>query len=149
LIQWREAVTRQIENQGGIVPAAASCGVLRLKINFQNNWTWKASDAGAYRIEAQVRDAMHAGKDGLDDRRLERLEIVESETASEEKAVPEANPLIAVLGTNFNSKRSVAFSPDGMILASGSDDETIKLWNVSNGTVIRTLEEHSERGAPY
>jgi len=34
---------------------------------------------------------------------------------------------------------SIAFSPDGKILASGSYDKTIKLWRAANGEVIRTL----------
>jgi len=33
----------------------------------------------------------------------------------------------------------VSFSPDGKILAAGSWDNTIKLWNVSDGLLIRTL----------
>ena len=40
---------------------------------------------------------------------------------------------------------SVSFSPDGNILASGSEDHTIKLWDVSNKQELLTLSEHSDR----
>ena len=36
--------------------------------------------------------------------------------------------------------RSVAFSPDGNTIASGSDDKSIKLWNPQTGDLIRTLD---------
>jgi|GEM_PF-787108 len=38
---------------------------------------------------------------------------------------------------------SVAFSPDGTKLASGSYDNTIKLWNTADGSLIRTLSGHT------
>ncbi len=37
---------------------------------------------------------------------------------------------------------SVAFSPDGKILASGSWDYTIRLWNVNTGELLKTLIGH-------
>jgi WD40 repeat protein len=39
---------------------------------------------------------------------------------------------------------SVAFSPDGHILASGSEDKTVKFWDVASGRELRTLRGHSE-----
>lgn len=38
--------------------------------------------------------------------------------------------------------RSVAFSPDGQFLASGSEDNTVKLWSVNSGQEIATLYGH-------
>ena len=38
---------------------------------------------------------------------------------------------------------SVSFSPDGTKVASGSDDKTVKLWDVTSGECLQTLEGHS------
>ena len=43
------------------------------------------------------------------------------------------------VGGHANVVRSLAFNPQGNYLASVSEDETIKLWNVNTGECLKTL----------
>jgi WD40 repeat protein len=45
---------------------------------------------------------------------------------------------------NQNRVYSVAFHPNGDAIASGSEDKTIKLWNVHTGEERLTLNQHQE-----
>jgi len=53
--------------------------------------------------------------------------------------------LIQTLKGHNDIIRSIAWSPDGKFLASGSYDNIIKLWDLSNGEQIRTFRGHTER----
>ncbi len=48
-------------------------------------------------------------------------------------------------GHHDSSITSIAYAPDGKTLASGSADNTIKLWNVATGKLIANFNGHSGR----
>ena len=50
----------------------------------------------------------------------------------------------ATLVGHSGSVESVAFSPDSKMLASASDDKTVKLWDVSTHQELATLKGHSD-----
>ncbi|KAL4787985.1 WD40-repeat-containing domain protein [Aspergillus varians] len=52
------------------------------------------------------------------------------------------SPSLQTLTGHSDRVRSVAFSSDGSTLASGSDDTTIKLWDVNTGKGLQTLTSH-------
>ncbi|KAI2631854.1 vegetative incompatibility protein HET-E-1 [Hypoxylon sp. NC1633] len=55
------------------------------------------------------------------------------------------SPCLQTLEGHSNWVRSVAFSPDSKLIASGSGDKTIRLWSMDTGESLHILEGHESR----
>jgi WD40 repeat protein/serine/threonine protein kinase len=53
------------------------------------------------------------------------------------------NAVVNDFAQHSDAVGALAFSPDGLILASGSKDKTIKIWNLATGNLIRSFDGDS------
>ena len=88
-----------------------------------------------------------AVNEGNDDEIL-RSKILECEVQTKEgerlQKMADSFQLVHTFEGHKESVNSLIFSPDGKTIASGSKDKTIKIWDVSIGTLKRTLKGHQE-----
>ncbi|MBQ5892483.1 MAG: hypothetical protein IIW76_07950, partial [Bacteroidales bacterium] len=69
-------------------------------------------------------------------------EIKEYKKAFEKKIDVTKFTCLQTLEGHLYQVSSVAYSPDGTKIISGSDDKTIKIWDANTGECLQTLEGH-------
>ncbi|MEM7130268.1 MAG: NB-ARC domain-containing protein [Chloroflexota bacterium] len=79
---------------------------------------------------------------GGDDKDIHLWKFV-SDTSSDDEATWARSPNLHLLRGHSGPVRSVTFSPDGSQIASGSDDQTVRLWNAHTGQEMRQFQGHT------
>jgi GTPase SAR1 family protein len=62
----------------------------------------------------------------------------------QERELPLGVKLLRTLEGHKSAVYSVAYNPAGRVLATGSHDKTVKLWDVASGKLLRILEGHND-----
>src|SRR5262245_12782407 len=71
------------------------------------------------------------------------LKLKEPQPMSETPATnPSATQLRILFAYQGDAFHSVTWSPDSQMIATGSEDSNIRLWDIESGELVRTLEGH-------
>ncbi|KAF9121381.1 U3 snoRNP protein [Mortierella sp. GBA39] len=77
------------------------------------------------------------------------VRLWEASTGATDGAVSLWDPVNLILGLVFRgghncTVNSIAFSPNGIHIASGGDDNAVRIWNVNTGTEVHALKGHMD-----
>ncbi len=71
-------------------------------------------------------------------------ELISKLLTKAKQRLPQSTRLLNKFRGHSDVVRSVSLSSDGKLALSGSDDKTLKLWDVETGNCLRTFEGHQE-----
>ncbi|MCA9117836.1 MAG: hypothetical protein KDA79_22350, partial [Planctomycetaceae bacterium] len=55
---------------------------------------------------------------------------------------PVARKILSTTKTSGGSVRSLAISPDGSLIAAGNNDDSLHVWQTSDGSLLQTIPAH-------
>ncbi len=85
----------------------------------------------------QAVDALEAGQGDVS-----QGQSVVSDLESARKRMPESGRFLGALQGHADAVKAVAFGPDSRSLVSGSEDNTIRVWDASTGSFVRSFDGH-------
>ena len=126
-------VAQETDRKGYYIFTGLLPGSYKAVVNIQENWTATSPDTGVKDVE--LVDAHESEIDF-------GFELFPANQISETTGLMVEPELKKVIGTPSSEMRSVAFSPDGRILASSASNSTMTLWDVETGLNLQTTQSN-------
>ncbi|MHA1945495.1 MAG: WD40 domain-containing protein [Candidatus Hodarchaeales archaeon] len=80
---------------------------------------------------------------------IKNIDTIKTSIKEVQSASTSIGSVLYNISKHENIVRSVSFSPDGRVIASGSMDETIRLWNVTTGNEVHLSSPQGKVGYVY
>jgi serine/threonine protein kinase/WD40 repeat protein len=145
--KWERAASVPVVNRR-MFPRSEQFEFTRNPVRLSQNGArlYSAYDIELHQTDLPRRKVINSvnGLHGSEIRSLELLPDGETVAWASDKAVGLWHPIEGVAPISGHQKEawSVSYSPDGTIMATGSDDETVRLWTTATGHMIAELGGH-------